>query len=351
MLERRSLSANKARLLMQRRNWLLGLTLGSALLAGAAASAAAASAPPELAAFLAERGRIAAALSEPIAACVQRHDTDNPAFHGCIDWHSSVHGTWALTAYGWATGDTRYRALVDGLLAPALIAQERKHLAANPRFEMPYGRAWFLRLAIDHRRATGSELLTPMADDIARSIVARYSASPPDPTAIAYRSATWALINLYDYATLQGDRRTLAFVEAAVRARYLTDQACPLQSVELEPGEFMAVCTNWAWLVSKVLPHDQFVAWLGRFLPAELPLAPVAQPASIHQVGLNFSRAWGLWNLYRATGARRYLDLYLGHIDATYRRPELWKGEYDTVAHWVAQFGMLALVVSYYDMH
>jgi hypothetical protein len=312
-------------------------------------AAAAAEEPPELNHFLAERPQVALRLTEPIARCVARRDTANPAFHGCVDWHSAVHGTWALVAYGWATGDRRHRALIEENLKPAFIAEERRHLAADPDFEMPYGRAWFLRLAIDYRRAGGGDLLDGMAEDVAASLVAHFTQVPPDPTAIAYQSATWALLNLNDYAAAKHDARITAFVAGAVRAHYLTAAACPLQSVEVATAEFMAVCTNWAWLVSEVLPREEFLPWLARFLPTSLDLAPIAVPASVHQSALNFSRAWGLWRLYRATGDRRFLAAYLAHFDRNFADPQLWNGGYRTVAHWVAQFGMLALIETYYD--
>lgn len=301
----------------------------------------------ELSRFLAERNAAAAALSAPIAACVMKRDTDHPVFRGCIDWHSSVHGVWALSAYGRITGDARYRAAVQQLLPLDGLADERSYLAAHPRFELPYGRAWFLRLAIDYKRAFGDERLDALAGDVADSLIAHYSDVAPDPESTAYRSATWALINLHDYGAFTGNKRIVAFVADKVRAHYLRREACPLQRVEVATREFMAICTNWAWLVSKVLPRDAFKDWLAGFLPADLAIAPIREAASAHQAGLNFSRAWGLWHIYRASGERRFLRAYLDHFAATYARPEVWNGDYDSLSHWVAQFGMLALTVTF----
>lgn len=312
----------------------------AALLAGEA------DANDELTAFQRERDRFALELTEPIAACVTRRDTAHPAFRGCIDWHSSVHGVWALSAYARVTGDGRYRDLVRSLLeAPALKA-ERAYLTRHAKFEMPYGRAWFLRLAIDYRRAFGDDRLDAMAEDVAQSLMAHYTRVAPDPRAVAYKSATWALINLHDYGVFREDPKIVAFVRAKVRAHYLEREACPLR-MEVETREFMAVCTNWAWLAGKVLPRSEFKAWLRDFLPPGLAIEPIEDAASVHQAGLNFSRAWGLWNLYRMTGETRFLEAYLRHFKSTFARPDIWNGDYDTLSHWVAQFGMLALIVSY----
>jgi len=76
--------------------------------------------------------------------------------------------------------------------------------------------------------------------------------------------------------------------------------------------------------------------------PASLP-APVSTATSAHLNGLNFSRAWGLWHVFAATGNVAYRDAYAAHVLASYRRRESWDGDYRAVRHWVAQFGMLAI--------
>lgn len=305
---------------------------------------------PELESFREHRAGYALGLSKPIAACVVRHDTGNPVFHGCIDWHSAVHGVWALTAYTWATGDRQYRPLIESLLQKSALAEEKEHLDRNPRFEMPYGRAWFLRLAIDYRHAFDAGTLDDFADDVADSLMNYYKKTTPDPTSIAYDSSTWALINLYDYGVMRNRTDIADFVREKVRAYYVSKPAaCPLQRAEVATHEFMAVCSNWAWLVGKVLDKGEFSAWLPTFLPADLPIEPVYRPASVHQFGLNFSRAWGLWNLYRKTSDSRFLQLYLRHFMASYDDLRDWKRNYGDTGHWVAQFGMLATMVTYYD--
>jgi hypothetical protein len=54
-----------------------------------------------------------------ISTCTERHDSDYPVFHGCVDWHSA-------------------------------IESELIFLETHPKFEMPYGRAWLLRLTIEN---------------------------------------------------------------------------------------------------------------------------------------------------------------------------------------------------------
>jgi hypothetical protein len=329
--------------------WVRAIVPAFAILFGLVGQIQAAAVPPELASFRENRAAYALELSKPIAICVARRDTSNPVFHGCIDWHSAVHGVWALTAYTWATGDQQYRPLIESLLQRSALAEEKEHLDRSPRFEMPYGRAWFLRLAIDYRNAFGAGPIDEFADDVADSLMHFYKKITPDPTSGAYDSATWALINLYDYGVSRKRGDLVDFVREMVRAHYISRAACPLQRAEIAPREFMAICTNWAWLVGKVLEKDEFSAWLSTFLPDDLAIQPVYRPASVHQFGLNFSRAWGLWNLYWKTSEPRFLHLYVQHFRATYGELGDWKRNYEDTGHWVAQFGMLAAMVTYYD--
>jgi len=305
-------------------------------------------------ALLQARWEIAQTLMEPIRAAVVRRDSGHAAFHGCIDWHSAVHGVWALTAYVRMTGDPVCDALLEETLRPEKLAAERALLAARPEFEMPYGRAWFLRLAREHALYTAAgrggaarqALLQAMADEVLASMLAYYGGQRrPDPRRGSYGSDSWALINMLDYASWRSDAAAEAAIRSLVEAHFLDGRGgCDWT---LETGHFMAVATNWAWLVSKVLPRQELDRWLQAFFSAGGPPQPVASPINWHHHGLNFSRAWGLWALHAAStpGAARaaYLAAYAAHVHATYDSPALWRGSYRGVGHWVPQFGMLAL--------
>lgn len=286
----------------------------------------------------------AAALAAAVSQALGRHDTDHVAFCGCVDWHSCVHGTWALTAYRRMTGDRQYDDLLARVLLPDKIAAERDYVLARPEFEMPYGRAWFLRLAREQALG-GNDALSPMADDILASLLAVYRARAPDPHRGSYRSDTWALINMADYAAWSGDAAASAEIRTLVQAHYIRESAAP--GYDVESGHFMPVATNWAWLASKALPQAGLDPWCERFFaPIGLP-QPVTAPVNWHHHGLNFSRCWGLWALAQASRAEpaknAFLDAYIAHFRAGYDQPERWRGDYRGVGHWVPQFGMLAL--------
>ncbi len=300
--------------------------------------------------LLQARREIARELVEPIRQAVARKDSGHAAFHGCIDWHSAVHGVWALTAYARMTGNTICDGLLEETLRPEKLAAERALLGARPDFEMPYGRAWFLRLAREHglhmRGAQGDGALQSMAGEVLDSMLAYYGGQRrPDPRRGSYSSDSWALINMLDYAVWSGDAAAEAAIRGLVEACFLDHGGgCDW---ELETGHFMAVATNWAWLVGKLLPCEDFARWQREFFASAGLPRPVARPVNWHHHGLNFSRAWGLWALYVASASdearETYLNAYAAHFRAAYDAPSLWRGSYQGVGHWVPQFGMLAL--------
>lgn len=312
-----------------------------AVLIGAAVAALAAQSPPSLAPLVERKAVIASQLARQVAFCSSRRDTDNPAFQGCIDWHSAVHGVWALTAYERATGDRRFSPLVASILDVDKLKREREHLRQAPLFEMPYGRAWFLRLAIERHRLTGSNDLSDFADEVALSIRDYYRHRPIDRFSGAYDSASWALINLFDYAR----QRNLADVQAEVAdwVKVNFDAVDPKCSYDLERNEFMAVCTNWAALASRVLDREAFSAWVAKFIEVNGLPAPIMDPVAHHSYGLNFSRAWGLWDIYDKTQRADAANAYAEHFNRGFAPASNWSGSYGAVGHWVAQFGMFAI--------
>src|SRR6266513_4786120 len=78
-----------------------------------------------------------------------------PAFYGCYDWHSSVHGHWLLVRLSRLFPNAPFasdaRRAVAQSLTSANIAQEVQYVNAEGRtsFERPYGLAWLLQLAAD----------------------------------------------------------------------------------------------------------------------------------------------------------------------------------------------------------
>src|SRR4051794_6261937 len=81
----------------------------------------------------------------------------HPAFYGCYDWHSSVHGHWMLARllhrFPELPEAGEIRAALDEHLAPAPIATEVTYFGQPNRksFERTYGWAWLLELSAELR--------------------------------------------------------------------------------------------------------------------------------------------------------------------------------------------------------
>ena len=105
-----------------------------------------------------------------------------PAFFGCYDWHSSVHGHWLLARlarqHPKAAFTPQARAALERSLTPANIAGELQYFQHPNRasFERPYGLAWLLQLSaelsqwndVDAKR--WSETLAPLEREAANRI-------------------------------------------------------------------------------------------------------------------------------------------------------------------------------------
>src|SRR5437764_324687 len=80
-----------------------------------------------------------------------------PAFYGCYDWHSSVHGHWLLVRLVRTFPDASFARPAREALRKSLTAENLKEEAAylggqgRATFERPYGLAWLLQLCVELR--------------------------------------------------------------------------------------------------------------------------------------------------------------------------------------------------------
>ena len=239
-----------------------------------------------------------------------------PAFYGCHDWHSSVHGHWLLARLARTLPNAKFAPSAREALRQSLtadnIAQEATYLRAEGRaaFERPYGLAWLLQLAAELR-----EWDDPQAREMAVNVhpleeaaLERLKDWLPKlsyPVRIGEHSQTaFALGLMLDYARITGDTRFADLLKSKARQFYLADSDCPL-AYEPSGEDFLSPCLGEADLMRRVLPSGEFARWLLAFLPQISPakhgswLQPVvspdpSDPKLAHMDGLNLSRAWML---------------------------------------------------------
>ncbi|MDB4756770.1 DUF2891 domain-containing protein, partial [Mariniblastus sp.] len=79
----------------------------------------------------------------------------HPAFFGCFDWHSSVHGHWMLIRliklHPGCSAEKQIREQLNQHLTAEKIHKENEYFQAkyNKSFERMYGWAWYLRMVAE----------------------------------------------------------------------------------------------------------------------------------------------------------------------------------------------------------
>ena len=239
-----------------------------------------------------------------------------PAFYGCYDWHSSVHGHWLLVRLIRTFPNADFvqpaRTALRESLTAQNISQEAVYLHGEGRasFERPYGLAWLLQLAAELREwndPQGKEMaanLRPLeqaALDRLRTWLPKLS----NPVRIGEHDQTaFAMGLMLDYAREAGDQGFAGLLKEKAQQFFLHDKDCPL-AYEPSGEDFLSPCLGEADVMRRVLPRYEFASWLRTFLP-QIPttgstdwLKPVvspdpSDPKLAHLDGLNLSRAWML---------------------------------------------------------
>jgi hypothetical protein len=240
----------------------------------------------------------------------------HPAFHGCYDWHSAVHGHWLLARFARLYPEhplaASARAVLDRHLTPPAIATEAAYLQGDGRepWQRPYGLAWVLQLAAElhewddpaaHRWA---DALAPLV----AVCVERFTDWLPKlayPIRTGEHSQTaFAFGLVLDFACATG-RNDLADLVIVTSLRlYAYDRGADL-AFEPSGQDFLSPVLAEADLMRRVLDGGAFATWLEEFLPAIpvdgdagfLPIAVVTDRIDgklAHLDGLNLSRAWML---------------------------------------------------------
>ncbi len=301
-----------------------------------------------------DRDKLLSQMADIIASSIARRDTTHPVFHGCYDWHSAVHGHWALLRIARVTGAHGERAgAVEKSLSAEGLAREAASLRGKRRFEMPYGRAWFLRLTIEFElwvtdvKLRDPQRLRPMADEVAQSLLTHYSSHRPNPLSREYGNASWALTQMHAYARHSGNAELRQKTDSLIRQHMLEPATAPSFQIDAAQGDFFSTFGNWAYLIVKT-QNSETVAVFSRAnsLPDD-EIRPVRPLAGAHHLGMTWSRAWALRALSRAatdSATRRRLDkAFLDHVQTGMHQHAKHAGNYGAYDHWVPQFAVYAI--------
>ena len=291
----------------------------------------------------------------------------HPAFYGCFDWHSSVHGHWMLVRLLRLFPDlseaAQVRAAINTNLTARNIQVEVAYLrqANRQSFERTYGWAWLLKLALELRGwndsdgRVWSQNLQPLAD----ALVERYKKFLPRQTypirTGVHPNTAFGLAFALDYANAAGDRELEALIVERSRTYYLADASYP---VAWEPGgeDFFSPGLIEADLMLRVLKPTEFQRWFNRFLPgistgqARSLLVPAtvadrSDPKIVHLDGLNLSRAWCMRHIASVLPTSDPAQRVLSEASVAHARDALAhvaSGDY-VGEHWLASFAVYML--------
>jgi hypothetical protein len=298
---------------------------------------------------------------------VRPHRELTPAFFGCFDWHSAVHGHWALVRllrrFPALPEAARIRAALLTHLTPENLARELAFFKEerSKLFERPYGWGWLLRLAAEleswddpdaRRMAAALAPLAAQLSSFSRAYLERLSVPVREGT---HQNTAFALVHLLDYARVAKDQALAATVERRARDFYGNDRDCPT-AYEPSGEDFLSPCLTEADLMRRVLPAPEFVAWLGRFLPPldSARFAPLREPVEVrdltdprigHLIGLALQRAWCFEGIARALPAADPRRPELERLAAQHRERGLREMQESGYGgeHWLSSFAIYGL--------
>ena len=293
-----------------------------------------------------------------------------PAFYGCYDWHSSVHGHWLLVRLLRTFPNASFAAQAREALRKSLTAENLKQEATYIRgegrasFERPYGLAWLLQLCAELREWDDDQAREMAANlrPLEQAAVERLTNWLPKlshPVRIGEHDQTaFGLGLMLDYARSTKNDSFARLVVDSARKFFLSDKDCPL-NYEPSGEDFLSPCLAEADVMRRVLSQDEFGKWLKEFLP-QIPATPSGSEAAIanwlpvtvspdpsdpklaHLDGLNLSRGWMLEGIASALPAD---DLRRHALIATaeeHRRAGLAAvtGAHYEGGHWLGSFAV-----------
>ena len=287
-----------------------------------------------------------------------------PAFYGCYDWHSAVHGHWLLIRllrrFPAAPFAQEARAALALSLTPQNVGAEVQYVGQEKRasFERPYGLAWLLQLSAelrawdDPQAQQWAATLMPL-ESLAASRLKSWLPKLHYPIRVGEHDQTaFAFGLIWDWARTAGDEGMTTLLADAAGRFYRGDRDCPL-GYEPSGQDFLSPCLAEADFMRRVLAPDEFAKWLKAFLPTIpsrgggdwLPPGVVTDrtdPKLAHIDGLNLSRAWMLEGIAHGLKPDDKRVPALRAAAASHRATALpaVTGEHYEGGHWLGTFAV-----------
>jgi hypothetical protein len=291
----------------------------------------------------------------------------HPAFFGCYDWHSAVHGHWMLAhllkKFPDLTEAKEIRDVLNAHLTEENIKGEVEYFNRKEArsFERPYGWTWLLKLALelhgwdDPDAKNWSAAVKPLAELIAARYVEHFPKQTYPIRSGVHPNTAFGFAFALDYARAVGDQKLESLIVERAKAYYAKDVDAPARW-EPDGSDFLSPSLCEADLMRRVLPPAEFREWFHKYLPGAAKGEPAtifepatvtdrADPQLVHLDGLNLSRAACMRGIafalpaddparkVLAASARKHAEAALKHVAS---------GEY-AGEHWLASFAVWML--------
>ena len=286
-----------------------------------------------------------------------------PSFYGCWDWHSAVHGHWAMVKILKDFPEITDRDVIllklDKNLSKENLNKEYQFFKQDfaKGFERTYGWAWLMKLyselvSWDNDKAQKwANNMKPLVDLLSeRTILFLEKLSTPlRPGTHANTAFSFSL--MIEYSKVANDKLLFNKIKEYSIKNFLGDINCPIQ-YEPSGTDFLSPCLAEAALMSQILEEREFNDWLYKFLPSfdEGSFSNIINPPEVldpedpgigHLIGLMFHRAWTLkdiaMKLEKNSDKNILLKIAKNHSEQGYNI--MFKSGYGG-EHWLATFAI-----------
>lgn len=292
----------------------------------------------------------------------------HPAFYGCLDWHSSVHGHWLLVKVlklfpGISIRDSIIQTL-NNSFQKEKIQTEADYFSkykTTSSYERTYGWAWLLKL--DEELYTWNDPLAKQWHEtlqpLTQKVVALWKEYLPKETypnrTGVHPNTAFGLVFALDWSRALNDTAFEKAIITKANKFYLNNKATPAY-LEPDGTDFLSPSLEIADLMRRVLPKQTFINWLNQFYEprsikriTEMPVVSDRTDMYIvHLDGLAISRAWCMkgiasvlpsthpWKKTFSNTANQFLKESLMNVTS---------GNYGG-DHWLASFALYALSIN-----
>jgi len=269
-------------------------------------------------------------------------------FNGCYDYHSAVHGVWCLIRAFRILKNSKYKTHLEKLLTPENLVKENEFLKENPKFEMPYGRAWVLRLAIEYDMTFSVKSETQVAlkrisETACESLISHIMKIKSPILEGIHGNTAFALWHLWDYMVFY--KRERGELETLKKKIWDLFEKPKFTEKEL-PQEFLSPQLSVACLMSITLASHEFKSWADKN-GIEQKISNLQMPLDggwkTHNYGLVPSRLWALKKIAAALDNPGTINASIrAHEQEIARFISSWENDY-MGTHWLPQYCIMAL--------